>query len=51
MPTSWQACAFAGEDRRDLVITTTGKPADPGARGGLFVTRAPLAGRPVPAIT
>jgi xylono-1,5-lactonase len=35
---------FAGQDRRDLYITTTGNPADPAARGGVFLTRAPVAG-------
>jgi len=42
---------FAGVDRRDLFITTAGNPADPEARGGVFVTRAPVAGLVVPAVT
>jgi gluconolactonase len=42
---------FAGSDGRDLYITTSGQPDDPGARGGVFVTRAPVAGLPVPAAT
>lgn len=41
---------FAGADRRDLFITTTGNPADPEGRGGVFVTRSPVAGLEVPAV-
>jgi gluconolactonase len=40
---------FAGADHRDLVITTTGDREDPRARGGVFVTRVPVAGVEVPA--
>ena len=42
---------FAGHDRRDLYITTTGNAADPAARGGVFLTRSPVAGLAVPAVT
>jgi gluconolactonase len=42
---------FAGPDRRDLYITTTGNPADQTARGGVFVTRSSAAGLVVPAAT
>jgi sugar lactone lactonase YvrE len=31
---------FAGQDRRDLYITTTGSPANPSVRGGVFLTRS-----------
>jgi sugar lactone lactonase YvrE len=39
---------FAGSDRRDLYVTTAGDPASPTARDGIFLTRAPVAGLPVP---
>jgi gluconolactonase len=39
---------FAGTDRRDLVITTAGEAGNPDARGGVFVTRAPVAGLAIP---
>jgi xylono-1,5-lactonase len=42
---------FAGQDRRDLYITTIGNPADPEARGGVFLARSPVAGLPVPLVT
>ena len=42
---------FAGSDRRDLFITTTGDPTNPDARGGVFLTRSPVAGLVVPAVT
>jgi sugar lactone lactonase YvrE len=42
---------FAGANRRDLFITTTGNPTGPAARGGLSITRAPVAGLAVPAVT
>lgn len=41
---------FAGPDRRDLYITTTGNPADPAERGGVFRTRSSVAGVAVPAV-
>jgi sugar lactone lactonase YvrE len=51
MRTSSQSICFAGADRRDLFITTTGNPTGPAARGGVFVTRAPVAGLAVHAVT
>jgi xylono-1,5-lactonase len=39
---------FAGQDRRDLYITTTGSVSDPTAKGGVFRTRSPVAGLAVP---
>ena len=38
---------FGGSDMRDLFVTTTGNPADPDDPGGVFLTRAPVAGAPV----
>ena len=42
---------FAGHDRRDLYITTSGSTGDSPARGGVFLTRSPVAGLALPAVT
>ena len=42
---------FAGADRRDMYITTTGNPEDPSARGGVFHTARRWRGLAVPAAT
>jgi sugar lactone lactonase YvrE len=39
---------FGGADRRDLFITTTGNPEDPGAPGGVYLTRSDTPGLPIP---
>ena len=41
---------FGGADLRDLFITTTGNPEDPAAPGGVYATRAPVAGVPIPRV-
>ena len=38
---------FGGSDRRDLFVTTLGNAEVPEESGGLFVTRAPVAGAPL----
>ena len=42
---------FAGADRMDLVITTAGDPANPEARGGVFICRASVPGLAVHQVT
>jgi len=39
---------FGGNDLRDLYIATAGNRDDPSLRGGIFRTRAPVAGLPAP---
>lgn len=41
---------FGGGDGRDLFVTTAGDPGDPEAPGGVYLSRAPVAGVPVPAV-
>ena len=38
---------FAGDDGRDLFITTGGDPQDPDGGGGVFRMRSPVAGAPI----
>jgi sugar lactone lactonase YvrE len=42
---------FAGADRKDLYITTTGNPSDPASRGGVFLTHSSVAGLRIPPVT
>jgi gluconolactonase len=39
---------FGGDGLRDLFITTLGEPDSEDASGSVFLTRAPVAGAPLP---